>query len=243
MSATRSPLSVPAPSRGIVGRFFGVLTSPRATYADIAARPGWLGALVGILAVTIAPRFWLLSTEIGQRAVVDQLLQAAESFGRTVSDGQYRQLQSMAPYARFFAAGSQVVGLPLAALVISGVAFAIFNGGFGETAAFRQVFAIVVFSGVVMGLRALFVTPLNYGGESLSNPTSLAAVIPLFVDNTFGARILGAVDLFLIWWIVSLSIGLGILYRRRTAPIAITMLVAYGVIALMIAAVQSMAGA
>jgi hypothetical protein len=31
---------------------------------------------------------------------------------------------------------------------------------------------------------------------------------------------LGAIDLFQVWSLLSLSIGLGVLYKRRTAPIA-----------------------
>ena len=244
MPVTLPPAPSAAVTRGLASRVIGVLTSPRATYADIAARPAWLGVLLFLLVVTIAPLVWLLSTEVGQRAVVDQQLQAFEAFGGTVSDAQYQQLERMAPYARYFAGATQMVGLPLTTLVIAGIAFAVFNGALGADAAFRQVFAIVAFSGVVMGLRALFATPLNYASESLSSPTNLAAVMPFFEDNTFGARLLGALDLFLIWWAVSLAIGLGVLYKRRTTPIAATMLVVYGVIALTIAAVRSvLAGA
>jgi hypothetical protein len=244
MPVTLPPASSPDQQRSFAGRIVGVLTSPRATYADVAARPTWLGVLVFVLIVTLAPLMWLLSTDVGQRAVIDQQLQTIEAFGRTVTDVQYRQLQQMAPYARYFAAGSQIVALPLVTLVIAGVAFAIFNGGLGADAAFRQVFSVVSFSGVVMALRALFATPLNYANESLSSPTNLAAVLPMFEDNTFGARLLGSVDLFLIWWAVNLAIGLGVLYKRRTAPIATTMLIVYGAIALTIAAVRSvLAGA
>ena len=133
-----------------------------------------------------------------------------------------------------------MVALPLVTLVVAGIVFAIFNGGLGADATFRQVFAVVAFSGVVTGLRTLFSTPLNYARESLSNPTSLAAALPFFfADNTFGARLLGSIDLFFIWWVVSLAIGLGVLYKRRTAPIATTMLIVYGAIALTIAAVRS----
>jgi len=73
-----------------------------------------------------------------------------EAFGQTVSDAQYDQLERMAPYARYFAAAGQIVGLPLTALVIAGIAFAIFTGSFGADATFRQVFSIVAFSGVVI---------------------------------------------------------------------------------------------
>jgi hypothetical protein len=53
------------------------------------------------------------------------------------------------------------------------------------------------------------------------------------------ARFLGSIDLIWIWWFVSLAIGLGVLFRKRTGPIAITMLGLYAAIALVIAGVQS----
>jgi len=231
-------------ARGLVARIFGVLTSPRATYADVAAHPRWFGVLLVVLATTIASSSWLLSTSVGQRAMIDQQLQTSEAFGRTITDEQYQQLQRFAPYSAYVAAASQIVVLPLMSLLIAGIAFAIFNGALGADATFRQVFAVVAFSGVLMALKALFSTPLNYARESLSSPTTLTAVLPFFEDNTFVARLLGTIDLFLIWWIVSLAIGLGVLYKRRTAPIATGFLLVYGAIALTIAAVRSvLAGA
>ena len=244
MVDTLSPQSASPRARGLGGRVFGVLTSPRATYADVAAHPRWLGVLLVVLLATIVPTMWLLSTEVGQRAAIDQQLERVEAFGRTIPDAQYEQMERIAPYFGYIAAVSQIVFLPLVALAIAGMAIAIFNGALGADARFRQVFAVVSFSSVVTGLRALFSTPLNYARESLSSPTNLAAVLPFFEDNTFGGRLLGSIDLFLIWWIANLAIGLGVLYKRRTAPIATTMLVVYGAIALTIAAVRSvLAGA
>ena len=63
--------------------------------------------------------------------------------------------------------------------------------------------------------------------------------LPFLDENSFPARFLGSIDLFLIWWIVSLAIGLGVLYRKRTGPIATTLLVVYVSIAIVIAAIKS----
>ena len=243
MLETLSPSMAP-PARGLAARVVGVLTSPRATYADIAARPRWLGVMLVVMAATILPIMWLLQTEVGRRAGLDSnCRRSSRSAGRSATSSTsrwsgWRPMRATSrPPVRWSA-------LPLVTLVIAGIVFAIFNGGLGADATFRQVFAVVAFSSVVTGLRTLFSTPLNYARESMSSPTSLAAALPFFADDTFGARLLGSIDLFLIWWIVSLAIGLGVLYKRRTAPIATTMLVVYGAIALTIAAVRSvLAGA
>jgi hypothetical protein len=42
-----------------------------------------------------------------------------------------------------------------------------------------------------------------------------------------------------IWWMLSLSIGLGVLYRKRTGPIAVTLLAVYVAIGVIIAAIKT----
>jgi hypothetical protein len=244
MPAILPPSAAPRRPLGLAARLIGVLTAPRATYADVAARPTWLGVFLVVLAASLASTLWILSTEVGRQAVVDQQLQTLEAFGRTVSDEEYQRMLRMAPYSGYLVAATRIVGLPVTVTVVAGMAFGIFNGVLGDNAAFRQVFAVVTSSSVVSALRALFSTPLNYARESLSNPTTLGTVLPLFDNDTFGGRLLGSIDLFLIWWVLNLAIGLSVLYKRPTVPIATTMLAVYGAIALTIAAVRSaLAGA
>jgi hypothetical protein len=215
-----------------------VLTSPHAAYGEIVASPQWLGALVVVLAATIAPTSWLLSTGIGQRAGIDQLLQTSEAFGRPVNDAEYQAIEGIAPYFAYLAAIFQMIFVPLVALVVAGIAFGVLRPR-NSTVSFRQVFAVVVFSSVVTGLRAVLAAPLNYARESMSSPTNLTAVLPFFGDNTFAARLFGSIDLFVVWWTVSLAIGLGVLYRRRAAPIVAGLLGVYGASALTIALVRT----
>jgi hypothetical protein len=127
----------------------------------------------------------------------------------------------------------------LIALVIAGIAFAVFNAVMGGDATFKQAYAVVVHSGVVIAVQQLFTLPLDYVRETLSSPTNLAVFLPFLDENTFVARALGSIDLFVIWWSISLAIGFGVLYRRRTGPIATTLLVIYVTIGLVIAAVKT----
>jgi hypothetical protein len=217
----------------------GVIFSPRAAYAAVAARPRVLGALAVVLTVIVAATFLFLSTEVGQQASLDDNVRRMEAFGRTVSDAQYAQMEQMAPYSRYFAAVFQLILMPVLALIVAGLAYAVFNAALGGDAAFKQVYAIVVHSGAIMVVQALFGLPLAYARESLSGTTNLGVFVPFLDENSFAARVLGSLDLFLIWWMVSLAIGLGVLYRRRTGPIATTLLVLYAAIGVVIAAIKA----
>ena len=207
--------------------------------------PAVMPAVVPIvMAVTALGWGAFLSTTVGQEALLDQQVRQAESFGRPVNDAAYQRLQQFVPYAGYFIACLQLITQPVFALIVAGVLFGIFSAGLGGEATFRHVFSIVAHSGVVLILSLLFVLPLDYARGTLASPTSLAVFAPVLDENTFAARLLGSIDLFLVWWMVSLAIGLGVLYKRRTAPIATTMLVTYGAIGLVIAAVRSaLAGA
>jgi hypothetical protein len=54
--------------------------------------------------------------------------------------------------------------------------------------------------------------------------------------GSFLAKILGSVELFRVWWVMALAIGLAVVYKRKTRPIAITLFVVYAIIAVAAAA-------
>lgn len=226
-------------AKSFPARILGVIFTPRSAYADVAAGPAWLGAMLVVLVLTGGSTFAFLSTEIGKNAMLDQQRQTMESFGVKLNEQAMQRMEEGAARARYFAVVSQAVFLPVAALAVAGIALAVFNAVLGGDARFKQVFAIVVFSGVILALGALFVLPLDYARETMSSPTTLSVFLPFLEENSFLARFLGSIDLIRVWWFVSLSIGLAVLYRRRTGPIAVTLLVVYAVIALVVAAIQS----
>jgi hypothetical protein len=228
-----------AARRGLAARLYGILTSPRETYTEVVAHPTWFGVLVVVLVVMVGSTMAFLSTEVGRTTFVDQQIRSLESFGRTVADAQYQQFEAVAAYAPYLSAAAQLLLLPLLALLSACIVYAIFTAVLGGDGSFTQVFAVLVHSSVVMGLQVLFALPLNYARESLSSATNLAVFFPMLHESSFLARLLGAIDLFMIWWMLNLAIGLGVLYRRRTAPIAGWLCAVYAAVALMLAIVKT----
>jgi hypothetical protein len=227
-----------APAKSLPARFLGILFAPRATYAEVAARPRWLGIFLTVFLVSAAASVALLSTEVGRNAVIDQMT-SRESFGRPMTQAQIDRVETFAPYFVYITPAFQLLGLAVIGLVVAGISFAVFNAMLGGDATFKQVFAVVCHSGAVLAALSFFTTPLAYVRESLSSATNLAVFLPFLDDSSFLARMLGSIDLIFIWWILSLAIGLGVLYRKRTAPIAITMLAVYAAIGVIIAAIKT----
>jgi Yip1 domain len=227
------------PPMSLVPRLVRVVVSPRAAYAAVAARPNWLGALATIIAVTASANFVFLSTTVGQNALLDRQLGVMQSFGQQVPDQAYQRMVSMLPRLRYFTAAGQVVSFPIAIAIVAGLLFSLFVAILGADGTFKQAYAVVVHSSAIIVLQQLFVLPLDYARQSMSSPTTLAVFLPMLDDTSFPARLLGSIDLFVIWWMVSLAIGLGVLYKRRTGPIAFGLLAVYAGIALIVAAIRS----
>lgn len=226
-------------SKSLGARVLGVIFSPRQTYADVAAHPRILGAMLLVLVISVAASTAFLMTEVGQDALFDQQIRTMESFGFRVTDQMYDRMESQLAYAPYTSAGFMVVVFPIVWAVIAGVIMGVFSLAMGGTATYKQVYAVVAHSAILLALQQLFVNPLNYARESMSSPTNLAVFLPFLDEMTFLARLLGGIDLFLIWLIVNLAIGVGVLYKRKTAPIAIGMLILYVSIVLIVAAIRT----
>jgi hypothetical protein len=225
----------PAP-KSLAARFFGVITSPRGTYESVVANPRWLGML--LLAVLCGALLvgGFLMTPVGQDAWLTQMQE------RATGDNAAQQVQAfekMLPYVAYFFAGGILLFIPLMYLVVAAVLFVLFNAMMGGDATFKQIFTVAVHTAPIGVLGQLVTVPMNYARGTMTSATNLAVLLPMVDETSFVAKFLGAIDLFLIWQLFVLAIGLAVLYRRRTQPIATTLFAIYGVIALIIAAVKA----
>lgn len=223
--------ATPAP-QNVFSRFIGIITSPRATYESVVAQPRWLGMLVLTTLIMTVCTTLPMTTEAGKEAALDQQVKQMESFGFTVNDEMYARLQKQMAIAPYTTAAGIIVMSPLMAVVFAGILFAIFNAAMGGTASFKQVLTILVHASAISALGQLFTGPFNYFRGAMTSATNLAVALPMLPDGSFLAKLAGMIDLFAIWWVIVLSMGLAVLYRRKTQPIAITLFSIYAVIAL-----------
>jgi hypothetical protein len=233
----------PTGGLSLFARFWGILTAPRETFADVAARPRWFDMMALVLIVTAICTGGFFATQVGQTAWLDKVAESARQSGREMPEAQWATMQKVASYMGPIYAVSTLVIAPLMWLIVTGLLFAVFNAALGGTATFRQLYAVFVHSTAVTVVQQLFVTPLNYVRETMSSATNLAVFLPMLDEGSFLAKLLGMVDLFLIWWLVVLSIGLAVLFKRKTGPIATGLFIVYGVIAVIAAAFFGRGGA
>jgi hypothetical protein len=232
----------PAP-KNLIARFIGIVVSPKDTFASLVPVPKWFGMLAVTAIVAAVFSALPMTTEAGRQAALDQQVQQMQSLGFTVSDQMYEGMQKGAARLPYTTGIGALIFSPIFAVIIAGILFAIFNAGLGGEASFKQVFSVLVHAGVIQSLSLILAGTIHYfRGDAIGSVANLGALLPMLPEKSFAANLLGAVDIFLIWQIVVLAIGLAVLYKRRTQPIAISLLSVYGVIALCIALVKSRVG-
>jgi len=233
--------ATPGP-KNLVARFIGIITAPKDTFRSVVAYPKWFGILA--LTTVIVAFFTALpmTTEAGRQAAIDQQVDSMKSFGMEVNDEMYSRLEKQSAIMPYTTAGSVLVISPIMGVIIAGILFAIFNAALGGEASFKQVFSVLCHAGAVSALSTVFSGIVNYFSGRVGSAANLGALLPMLPEHSFAANLLGTVDVFLIWYVVVLAMGLGVLYKRRTQPIAISLLAVYAVIALAIAIFKSRAG-
>lgn len=229
-AAVTQPVS---PEPGLFARAIGIITSPKATFEAVVRSPKSIGmlALVAILAGGAQSAMNL--TERGRQAALDFQVQQVEKFGVTVTDQMYEQMATRQKYAVYTSFVGTFIGFPIMLLILSGILYAVFNAIMGGTAEFKQVMAVAAHAMMVTGVGAVFGGIMNFIKGSISTSVAnLGMLLPMLPERSFAANLAGAIDVFTIWWILTLSIGLGVLYKRKTSSVATGLFVVYAIIAI-----------
>jgi hypothetical protein len=199
---------------GAFSRVAGVFFEPSKTFEDIAARPGWLLPMVLIVIAALA-----FSVAVGQRItferVVDQQMQSRLA---NASPEQRAQLeQGIAMQKRFAPVGwyvGSLLGPLIVSLICSAVLLGMVAGILSTPLKFKQVLSIFCYSAmpglisIVLTIVVMYLKPPD--DFNIRNP--LAFNPAAFMDPTTTSKFLYSlaswVDVFIIWRILLLALGL-----------------------------------
>ena len=237
-----SPVPIPGNPNALFGRMTGMIHSPRATFQAVIANPRWVGVMAATFAVTAIASALLLGTDVGQLALLDQWERTAVAFGQNVDDAQYAALDQASRNGLTYAVLSALAGGPMLAVALATLLYGVFTVALHGAGTYKQVLAIAAHAQIVLALRQVIATPVNYARETLASPTTATAFFPMLDEASPAARFLGVIDLFVVWWIILLATGVSVLYGRRTRPLTFAFIGTYVALAVMLVAVMAISG-
>jgi Yip1 domain len=232
----------PSSTHGFLPRLIGVIRSPRITFRAAAAAPRWAGLVVALALATAASQAMLYATEVGQVALVDQWEQMALAFGQDVDDARYADFQALSQNGALYGVVMAVVSGPVLTVAVAGLIFAVFRGKGDRTVSYPQVLSVMAHASVILAIRQLLGAPVSYARETTASATSLGVWFPSLYQASPIARLVGALDVFVMWWVVLLALGVAVLYERQARPLAAAFLGVYAGVALLLAATMTALG-
>lgn len=223
-------------------RLIGVLWHPRRTMTEVVSHPTFAMAWVAVLAVLVVCAFALLSTSVGRQGLVDEQVRVSEALGGRVDDAAYGALQANPPWLMYLTSGGRLLLTPALTLLVAGglMALAALDG---VKVRYVVALAVAVHASVVLALQQIVATPLHFVRESLTSPTTVAGLLPMLEEGSLPARWLGAIDIFGVWWVWLMAVGLAAATGRPVRRYLARLLVAYIGVAAIVAAVFAVLGA
>lgn len=223
-------------------RVMGVLWQPRTTMTEVVRRPDFITTWVVVLVVFAACALALLSTGVGRQALVDERVRVIEALGGRVDDAAYGALQAHPPWLMYLTSGGRLLLTPEITLLVAAALWGLAALD-GVKVRYGVALAITVHASVVLAVQQLVATPLHFVRESLTSPTNLSGVLPMLDEGGLPARWLGSIDVFGLWWVWLLAVGLAAATGRPARRYLARLLMAYLGFAALVAAVFVVLGA
>ena len=188
-------------------RVMGVLMRPRATMDEVARHPAFMTTWVLVLLAVAVCGGLLLSTEVGRQALVDERVRVTEALGQRVDDAEYARLQADPPVLVYLTSGGRLLLTPPVTIVVA-LGLLVLARIDGAKVSFVTALAIAVHATVVLALHQVVATPFHYAQEALTSPTTVAGLLRLFDEGSWPSRLFGTIDVFGLWWMWLMSLGL-----------------------------------
>jgi Yip1 domain len=222
-------------------RVLGVVMRPRATMDEVARHPAFITTWVLVLLAVAVCGGWLLSTAVGRQALVDERVRVTEALGQRVDDAEYAQLQARPPFPVYLTSGGRLLLTPPITL-LAALGLVLLARIDAAAVSIKTALAIVVHASVVLALQQIVATPLHYVQESLTSPTTVAGLLRMFDEGSWPARLFGTIDVFGLWWIWLLSVGLAAAAGKPARRYWWRLLAVYTGVAAIVAAVFAVFG-
>lgn len=202
----------------IGSKLVAVFTSPKKAFEAIAEKPDWLAPLILSILIGILVTLVVYPSVI-KPFIVEKAMEQMRDQG-VPEDRIEKAMDFISGPKMFIITFAQgVIATPILLLILSGILFGAFSL-FGGQARFVQVFSAVAYSGLITSLGGIVKGMLMWTQHSIYVGTSLALLLSEDMSKTFLYRLLGHFDLFPLWQIWVLGVGLAVIYRWKTSKAA-----------------------
>jgi hypothetical protein len=219
-----SDTAVPPLHRRVLDTF----VSPGRLFASFGESPPWAATLA--IAVILAAAAVLL---IPEQIFVDQMENAVNRRGQPVEITS--DPATVAKFGRIMGAVGALIVQPVFTFALAGALTLVFSVLLGGRARYPQHLAVLSHALLISTAGALLALGLSAAfGQSVH--FSLALLAPFLEEGTYLHRVLEGIDVFTLWMVAVVALGVSIVDGRSWTGVAAVLLGAYLALGLLFAA-------
>lgn len=214
-----------------------IFYEPTRVFRALKEKPTWLIPLVFFLVVMIISTYFIMPA--AQKAQL-QAIDRSEVYSAEQKAEIKTQMEQNQGFAIIGVIASPIFWV-IFIFVVVGLTMLFGNVIFGGKARFAQVFGMVILSFMTWVIGAIVKTPLIVAKDSIDVRTSLAIILPgETVSGPLYSFLNTYTDVFVIWQIVLLVIGVKVIYEFANSKALMTVLIPTAVMAVISVALSSM---
>ena len=204
-----------------VSKIFNIFFEPRKVFESLNVKPTWIVPV--IIVALLAVSFFYFTFPY----MIDQQIQRIRDNENIPEQAKANIIERMEEQTQppVWQMAIAPVGVLVSFIVVAAVLFFAFNVLLGGDSTFRRVFSTYCYSSLVSIPASIVKFPLVMAKGNMNVQTSLALILSPEKQGSFIYSVLSSFDIFTIWQVILLSIGLGVMYKFATKKAFVTVFI------------------
>jgi hypothetical protein len=197
---------------GGASKVINIFFEPKKVFESLKIKPTWL--IPFLIAALIGIGFFYYTYPLMMQQQVEKIRE-----NEKIPDEQKQMIiekMTVQNHPPLWQLPFAPVGVLFVFAILSAVLFFVFNVLLGGDSTFRRIFSVYAYSSLIAIPSMIVKFPLIMMKKDIGVQTSLALLLSAESKDTFLYRILSGFDIFTLWQVILISIGMGVLYRYTT---------------------------
>jgi len=211
----------------LMSRIINLFTNPSATFKAVQIRPSWLVPALIVLVLSIGSTYFLKPVILAEqhRQMVNRMEDrgmSQEQIDLAIEQGNKFMKYTFYPFA--------IAGIIGVLLVTAAIWLFVSRTILGGTARYAHLLEVTAYTSLISVVGALIKLPIMLQKESINVHFSLATFMADSAKDTFLYKVLVNTDLFNIWSVALLCIGIAVvngLKVKKVWPVVVGLLIVW----------------
>ncbi|HVP36271.1 MAG TPA: YIP1 family protein [Terriglobales bacterium] len=210
---------------GFFARVFGVFFEPKKVFTFLNNKPSWLFAFLLIVVIgVIVAEITLPQNLLLQKEIVSQSPRVASA------PGILDKMTEITTVKRISTVISEIIKVFIGLILLTSFVYFLCNIILGGDSSYKKVLSIVTYTSFIPTLGAILKTPLILAKNSANVQTSLALLVPEGDFTKIRYMLLGAVEIFSIWQLILIALGVTVLYKFSMSKALVATIIGWAIL-------------